>query len=1193
MDYELNKKLIENSYLETNKFSKDQFKAVTHPYTNEKNLLLSAGAGCGKTYVLSNRILYLLETTDLSIDNFLVLTFTENSALDMKDKIKKVIANEINSNSIYMNEELKEKLRNELLKIDSSSISTFDSYANQLVSKNISLLHIKPDFSIIGDNIINYKLNKIIDKKIYEEFNNPNHRIIDLYFDRTLDKDNNSLKSMLKIIEMQRNIIPNSNEYFSTIIKEGFVTKEQYKKAITNYIRFKFKILDEQFNALETIDTSYIKPELESSFNQIIEEYFYKRKNIENELEKGFNNLNEANSFIKEFWGAPQSFTKESENNKNNFTNRFSTPSIFQSSSKIMNVEEFEKQKNIYKSAKDLIKSNVNDLFSLPSEKTQQEILKKNSELLNYLFSLSESINKELNQFKYEVNGYTFSDIVNFSLKILHDYPEIRIKIRNKYKVLMVDEYQDSNYLQEELLKILGTSEESHLKGNYYDIGNIFMVGDIKQSIYRFRNAVPKLFIDKINNQKEYNTKVITMNGNFRSSPNVIKEVNDIFSLVMKSDFGGIDYNDKVNPQNLIASNKNYENDNLNTIPCYTFDFYQHKDEELFKQKNLKSFEATERLVTADLIAKTIKETIDKKIALPNKEHKVISYSSFAILFRSTTSINEYIKALNKENIPFILNIDVTLNEQDVYIALKNLIQTEFYILNDDCSNDEYKFSSTSVKRSFIFNMYDDEIYQELNNKKEDELNTTLKNINKKYNFNSNSSILEIFNTLVDELDIYSKISTLELPDTEYSAFISFSSEIESLYKYGFNLEDAKDYFDYLKDENLNQKNKLYKPTNNAVTLTTIHKSKGLEYDIVFVPEVGAKWTKSKNNYGGNSIVFSKEYGVFLSKYLEFDRDILLSDDENIERIKSKKIDTINKNLADVDVNEFIRKYLDTDTEKFENIFSKAYSKQEEIESLSEEVRLFYVALTRAKFKIIFYAFNPSNLFDPSSFNPSNYTHYLDFIRLPIEYKDSFKELQVNAIPNDITDLIYQNDIQYNFNNIPDDINIELIEPISQSIFKEINIGKRASKDSIEFKDNSKATNKGLEMHSLLESINYKYYPNINLDYIHDKNSRILINNFLNFLSNVIKRNGIINPVIYQEYNFYDIKENRLGSMDLYIDSKDKGIIIDYKLKHIDDDAYINQLNTYRRNASSIFNHDEKDIKCYLYSIYDSDCKEI
>ena len=220
MDYNKIIKEIISYYKANQEYKKDdnvhlndeQIEAVTAPIQNS-NILLSAGAGCGKTSVLSIRTLFLLETTPLNISNFLIITFTNNSGAEMKERIIKEINREIklltsSNKPSYACDELINKLKQEAINANFSSIQTFDSYCNQLVKTYANKLNIQSDFTIIPYNIIRYKQKEFIKKKIEEEFSKEDNNLSKYLFDRTQEKSDSLIYELIDNIESYKKSLP-------------------------------------------------------------------------------------------------------------------------------------------------------------------------------------------------------------------------------------------------------------------------------------------------------------------------------------------------------------------------------------------------------------------------------------------------------------------------------------------------------------------------------------------------------------------------------------------------------------------------------------------------------------------------------------------------------------------------------------------------------------------------------------------------------------------------------------------------------------------------------------------------------------------------------------------------------------------------------------------------------------------------
>ena len=439
---------------------------------NEKgsNIIVSAGAGSGKTAVLSERVIRILKE-GVHVNELLILTFTKKAAFEMKERIRTKISKE-------------ESLREELDYLDSSYITTFDSFALSIVKKYNYLLNISKNISIIDASIIDLVKNKIIDNifdKLYEE-NNP--KFLNL-IDKLTIKNDKDIKKYILNINRYLDLKYDKNEYLNNYISD-YYNESNINSLFSLYeeiVFSKVKEIDKLLTILSNyLDTDYMN-KLYDSVNSLLNSTDY--DSVRN------------NSLVK----LPQ-LPRGSE----------------------------EEAKTVKEQISDLIKE-VNDLTTYSKNELIDNLL-STKDFIEIIIAIINLLDKDINNYKLDNNLYEFTDISKMAIKVLKDNDEVKDELKYFFKEIMIDEYQDTNDLQDIFISMI-------------DNHNVYMVGDIKQSIYRFRNANPYLFKTKYDDySKNINGLKIDLTKNFRSREQVINNINLIFSDIMTNSLGGAEYKD-------------------------------------------------------------------------------------------------------------------------------------------------------------------------------------------------------------------------------------------------------------------------------------------------------------------------------------------------------------------------------------------------------------------------------------------------------------------------------------------------------------------------------------------------------------------------------------------------------------------------------------------------------------------------
>jgi ATP-dependent helicase/nuclease subunit A len=459
---------------------------------------------------------------------------------------------------------------------------------------------------------------------------------------------------------------------------------------------------------------------------------------------------------------------------------------------------------------------------------------------------------------------------------------------------------------------------------------------------------------------------------------------------------------------------------------------------------------------------------------------------------------------------------------------IKNIYKLLICIKNKDYSTN-FKYAYMSIARSYLFQINDNDILSTLVNKNyyDSNIYKLLKDISDNLDSLSNK---EIYNMIIDKFDIYNKLITIGNIKNNLIVLDYLNNIVDNLDKLGYTYLDFYDYLESILSKELDINLSLNKDTSNSVKIMTIHASKGLEYPIIYLPNLYEKFNIRDLN---SKFIYNDKYGL-ISLYK--DKQVLKN--------------TIIKPLLK---NEYLK------------------------EEVSEKLRLLYVALTRAREKMIFVGTLEENILaykDNSIINNSTRLSYMSFKDILDSIYSTIKPHVINV---NIDDLNITKNYKYKSiinNNIKEGslITVNEINNISNIIDK-----KRLSKNTHDLYTNDIKNNikLGLRMHEVLELTDFNNPDLSNLNTLETE----LLNKFLS--TNIYK-----DANIYKEYEFMYEEDNTLihGIIDLLLVFNDKAIIVDYKLKNIDDDAYLKQLNGYKKYIEGIL-HKSTDI--YLYSILD------
>lgn len=1029
-------------------------------FSSTSNILVSAGAGSGKTAVMTGRIIEMFKK-GVKPEELLILTFTNEAALELKKRIKKEVLKDLSIKNLY-------------LEIDSADVGTFDSFALELVKKYHYVLNINKDVSIILGPMLSIEKRRIMEDIFFTRIENDSFK--KLLGDYT-DKDYKGLLETILKLSADIDIYYDRNSYLNNYF-DNYSNEEVYKKMIENYRG----LLDTKGKELHNWATKRC-----SYFPNTIHEAKY----------------NELINFL--------SFNHSYDEYKAFFDN-------YNAPSPKMNSNDKDDDYDFIKDSFNNCLKEMRELLNYASENEIFNCFKDSRANLKEIIDILKDFYQRIDKYKLDNNCFEFSDIARFAFKIIEDNADIREEYRHKYKEILVDEYQDTSSNQEAFINLIAND-------------NVYQVGDIKQSIYRFRNANPYNFKRKYNEytyipNKEPGYK-IDLTNNFRSRKEVLEDINKIFSSIMTNEVGDADY---VNYHQMKYGNTKYDE---NKVEGYDYHakrlIYTYDKEEKRKAEDLSKIEIL-------MIAKKIKELMasmeifDKELGAMRN----ICYSDIAIIPKTNSNFDLYCEILNQNGIPY----DVVINDKIGKNAFFNDMASLLNLIRTVKSNDEkYAYYFLSVARSFLLSISDDELLSyHFDNYKDNALYHKALAI-KEYALSNSPS--KTFEHILKEFNVYDKMMLIG-DKKENIALLDFIIDtIGTLANLGHNFDDIAVFFEQSLEDKVEVE---IKKTSKhiGVQILNIFQSKGLEYPICFFPDLNRSFNKTDIN---NKFIFNHDYGII---------------------VPYKKDDVIENNID-----------------------KKLFANKAEAELLSEQLRILYVAITRAKEQFYLVETINSDEKEPADIKKSR--SFADFLSFAYQnpqfnpgiekydsanlaelgytaYKGAKKKINFNELTK------YQEEIKFDEKDF---------------LPKEVEKAK-ISKEFLKLKteDNQKLLDLGTHLHEILEMIDLKTkdYSALNLTI----DEKTIIDKVLNL--DIFK--DLKDANIYQEHEFYfeDDNESYHGIIDLLIEKKDKFIIIDYKLFNTDKEEYIRQLSVYKHYLETIEN---KEIKVYLLSLLKAELVEV
>ena len=745
-----------------------------------KKLIVSASAGSGKTFVVIEYLINLICNKKIPISRLLVLTFTKAAANEMKTRL--------------YNEILQQRADNFLLEqideISISDITTIDAFCEKLIKRNINKTDIDEEFVVLDEKMCD-KLKQMAFARAFDEMNSDESEDLDkLFFSFKKDKD--KIFSMLRSMQSFFGSSKENETLVDDFIKNADSLKIKANSFITDYI---YSIFSEAKNKIQYLYDLPIK----------YEEY---RQNL-----LGFCSIKDDDFLALMKKINEYEFMKMANWKIDNKEDRKTLSSARQ---KLKNVNE--------------IAGNYQDI--------SPEIVKKltDDNLSEIILTLYKKYSCEYKALKKSKNGLDFADLELYCKELLED-KETMESLQDKYDYIFIDEYQDTNRLQESIIKPISQK------------GHFIAVGDPKQGIYGFRNASMEIMQDDIKDFKERKDgDALFLKGNFRTDKHILDFVNKIFAKVMTEKSVGIDYENT----SMLEGLKKFEKAKM---PSVRIDIIEKEKDETQKEiKEIYSVKEDEVSVDekykkeVETIASRIEECLRKQIYDAKREkYRNVEPRDIALLFRGSKGLMpDVVKFLQAKGFDIVADVEQELLDdkeiKTILSILKLSINTEDDISILSAMNSWFgKFSLDDIIQLRIDNK--DKFFSQIVSESQE---TRLANFREKIEkFYFNSQVVGISKAL-NMLFVENNFELYLSSQTDYSLRQAHIDELFRLIKASGNDFNIEGVIEQL--EKVENKGKINEQASNAIYIGTIHSSKGLEYPIVMVCEAGASFKMPYRN---------------------------------------------------------------------------------------------------------------------------------------------------------------------------------------------------------------------------------------------------------------------------------------------------------------------------------------------------------
>ena len=881
-----------------------------------RNILVSAAAGSGKTAVLVERIVKIITDKNhpVDIDHLLIVTFTNAAAAEMRERIGNAIEKALDE------QPGNEHLLRQLTLIHNAQITTIDSFCLYVVRNHFHEIDLEPNFRIGDEGELKLLREDVLGRVLEQNYEEPSEAFSDFVEGYASGRTDVALNEMiLQLYEFSRSY-PWPEKWLDSFVGAYRIeTREELDRAewlapLTENICFVLKDCEQLLKQALAITQQDDGPDMYE-------------KAVQSDLEK-YEGLSRLTSFC-ELSGALSDIKYD----------RLASSRGFEG-----DPDKLELVKSLREQAKDVVKKLCKQYFFCSPEMMIEQ-LERTEPMLEEVVRLTKQFADEFAAAKRRKNLVDFHDVEHFALQILVDEETEKAKktaeeFRDTFEEIMIDEYQDSNEVQETLLRSISREERGE--------NNIFMVGDVKQSIYRFRLARPELFMKKYDSYslEESTTQRIDLHKNFRSREEVLTCTNDIFYKIMARSLGNVEYD---------AEAALYPGASYPVSADFTPEILlAGSNDELLEDTELSDKKTLEAKIVAEEIRHLMKTqpVTDKATG----ELRAARYSDIVILLRSLSGwADSLVEVLNGNGIPAhtvsstgyfsTVEVQTVLSmlrlldnpRQDIPMAavlrspMAGLTDEELAVLRLEDGSVPFHEAVLELAEG----LYEEDGQKEISDseadseadqkqgrnadgKKEDDIETTahrkLLKFYKKYRqlrqLVPDTPIHELIEIILRETGYGHYVAAMPAGNrrtanlnmllekaaayekTSYKGLFHFVRYIDELQKYDVDFGEAD-----MVGEN-----------EDVVRIMSIHKSKGLEFPIVIVSGMGKNFNKQDTR---SKMVLHPELGIGLD-YMD-----------GKLRIKSP------------------------------TIAKKAIAKQIDLENLGEELRVLYVALTRAKEKLI------------------------------------------------------------------------------------------------------------------------------------------------------------------------------------------------------------------------------------------------
>ena len=874
-------------------FNAGQLKAIQQ---RNSSILVSAPAGSGKTKILVSRIIELLKE-GYEISDFLVVTFTQAAGHEMKQRLTEELNTLVSS---PIDEKLKTHLQKQLFDLPHAYITNFHGFCNLLLMKYGYLIGIMPGFEINSDptmikkEVLQECLNQWVQDQHIRDF-------LTLYFPGySLD----DFQTLLLSIDN----ISHSIDHFYDFIDQMKVSYYDHLSSLEDWPLFPY-LKNIFYDELTMAMNKLIELQIFCEDNQLID--FYERPDEQTE----------KNQLLKVPFEAYYDYIDERLQALSHSITYDTFVSLMNASidkSYNMSWKEVDPQiKKEFTKMKSAILSSYQKACQSYLEEDSQDFIKKlqiSSQVIDMLLSkgqLLDQFQQAYQQRKKELNQLDFADLENYTHQLLlPEYGVVDI-LYHRLKEIMIDEYQDTNQIQESLIALIAQYQEPFIP--------LFMVGDMKQSIYRFRQADPQIFLDKYNHFSlsdeeclQSQTRRIDLVFNYRSSKIVLDSINYIFNQIMDSQIGGLEYylDD--------SARLNYDYDGKEGG-------HQKEARERFFKDDMKKteilidiYDPASSLDKDQYEAHMVAQKILKLKESMTLDGRPVSYKDMVVLMRSTVSFLTFKKVFDQYHIPNHIVLSqgfLKANEIENMLTFLKAIDNPYHdIALLSVITQPYTCSYIPLDKiaQLKIDYPDQSLYERLQLCDDEQIQEFLSIFEELRRFAYENAPYDILRKIYEMTDYPLFVCQLvngEQRKANLQLLLELAKNSQQQYPY------LHDFIEMMEQSSDVAPAIVASQNDDYVEFMTIHKSKGLEFPIVFVCQTHKQFNTQDSK---ERFMIDKQLGIAIKP----------------------RVYVSNEQFGQMTV-------------EYDNCYRNMIARRQLDESINEEMRIYYVALTRASQKLI------------------------------------------------------------------------------------------------------------------------------------------------------------------------------------------------------------------------------------------------